>query len=123
MLNVGGRRVFLARAVVDMRKSYQTLADVVRLQMGMNPLSGDVFVFVGRDRTRVKVLAWDACGYWVCSKRLEGLRFAAQTGGGLPKEAHGALPLTAVEIQNLLNGVAAAPSRRHALLNNRQGAG
>ena len=94
MLNVTGRRVFLARAAVDMRKSYQTLADVVRLQMGMDPLTGDVFVFVGRDRMRVKVLVWDASGYWVCAKRLEGSRFAVPVGGGQVQTAHGVLPLT-----------------------------
>jgi len=72
MLNLAGRRVFLARAVVDMRKSYQTLSDVVRLQLDLDPLSGDVFIFVGRDRSRVKVLVWDASGFWICAKRLAG---------------------------------------------------
>lgn len=120
MLNVTGRRVFLARAAVDMRKSYQTLADVVRLLMGMDPLTGDVFVFVGRDRTRVKVLVWDASGYWVCAKRLEGIRFAVPAGGGQAQIAHGALPLTTNELLTLLQGIpAAAVQRRHATLNAR----
>jgi transposase len=120
MLNVAGRRVFMARAAVDMRKSYQTLADVVRLQMGMDPLTGDVFVFVGRDRMRVKVLVWDASGYWVCAKRLEGIRYAVPVGGGQAQTAHGVLPLTTAELQTLLQGIpAVATQRRHALLNAR----
>ena len=98
MLNFQGRRVFLARASVDMRKSYQTLADVVRLQLDLDPLSGDVFIFVGRDRSRVKVLVWDASGFWVCAKRLEGARFTLPPGSGQPAGACGSLPLNAQDV-------------------------
>ena len=122
MLNLAGRRVFLARAVVDMRKSYQTLADVVRLQLDLDPLSGDVFIFVGRDRSRVKVLVWDASGFWICAKRLEGARFSVPAGGGQPAGAAGSLPLTTQEVAVVLAGMSlpiAAP-RRHALLNIRR---
>lgn len=70
MIGVGVRRIFLARAVVDMRRSFDTLAGMVRDQLGSDPLSGDAFVFVGRDRRRLKVLLWDRDGFWVCAKRL-----------------------------------------------------
>ena len=122
MLNFQGRRVFLARASVDMRKSYQTLADVVRLQLDLDPLSGDVFIFVGRDRSRVKVLVWDAAGFWVCAKRLEGARFALPPGGGQPAGAIGSLPLNAQEIATVLAGTPLSEPnvRRHALLNIRR---
>lgn len=122
MLNLHGRRVFLARAAVDMRKSYQTLADVVRLQLDLDPLSGDVFIFVGRDRSRVKVLVWDAAGFWVCAKRLEGARFPLPPGGGQPPGGAGSLPLTAQEVHALLAGtpLPGPGMRRHALLNTRR---
>jgi transposase len=121
MLNLEGRRVFLARAAVDMRKSYQTLADVVRLQMDLDPLSGDVFIFIGKDRSRVKVLVWDASGFWVCAKRLEGSRFAVPQGCGLPSGVTGSLPLTMQEVSVVLAGIrmTAPTSRRHALFNER----
>lgn len=105
-----------------MRKSYQTLADVVRLQLDLDPLSGDVFIFVGRDRARVKVLVWDASGFWVCAKRLEGARFSLPPGSGQPAGASGSLPLNAQEIATVLAGtVLPEPGlRRHALLNIRR---
>ena len=81
MLKVGSRRVFLCRQAVDMRKSFDSLADVVRTQLGMNPFQGDVFVFISADRTRAKVLLWESSGFWVCAKRLETSRFAPPAAG------------------------------------------
>jgi transposase len=81
MLNVGTRRVFLCRQAVDMRKSFDSLADVVRTQLSMNPFHGDVFVFISADRTRAKVLLWENTGFWVCAKRLETSRFAPPAVG------------------------------------------
>lgn len=62
---------------VDMRKSFDTLAVIVRRELGRDVLSGDVFVFVGKTRRRAKVLYWDGTGLCLFSKRLEIGRFAA----------------------------------------------
>jgi len=45
-----------------MRKSYDTLAAIVRVQMGRRLLDGDLFVFIGRDARRAKILFWDGTG-------------------------------------------------------------
>ena len=71
-----GRRIFIARAVTDMRKSFNTLAALVEHQLDHNPFAGDVFVFIGRKRNRLKVLVWDASGFWLCARRLEQGTFA-----------------------------------------------
>ena len=71
-----GRRIFVARAATDMRKSFNTLAALVEHQLGHDPYAGDVFVFIGRQRNRMKVLVWDASGFWLCAKRLEEGTFA-----------------------------------------------
>ena len=71
MITVAAQRLFLVRGVVDMRKSYDTLAAVVIKQLRADPMNGDGFIFVGRDRRRLKLLVWDGDGFWICMKRLE----------------------------------------------------
>jgi transposase len=71
-----GRRIFIARAATDMRKSFNTLAALVEHQLGHDPFAGDVFVFIGKHRNRMKVLVWDASGFWLCARRLEQGTFA-----------------------------------------------
>jgi transposase len=99
MLNVAGRRVFLCRSPVDMRKSFDALAEVVRLELRMDPFLGDVFLFIGRDRQRLKVLVWEGDGFWVAHRRLESTRLAPPTLWG---PAGAALPLTPMEVLVLL---------------------
>jgi transposase len=69
-------RVFAFGEPVDMRKSFDTLAAVVREQMKHDVLDGSLFLFVGKDRRRSKVLYWDGTGLCVLAKRLEKGRFA-----------------------------------------------
>jgi transposase len=68
-------RAYVCTEPVDMRKSIDGLSQIVAQAMGMNPLSGQVFVFIGRRRDRAKLLVWDRHGFWVLYKRLERSRF------------------------------------------------
>jgi len=72
MLNIGsGSKVFLVAGPTDMRKSFDTLAAVVRTAIDADPLSGHYFVFCNRKRDRLKVLIWESSGFWLLAKRLE----------------------------------------------------
>lgn len=75
------RRIFLARTATDMRRGIDGLVSLVISSLGEEPRSGDCFVFMGRDRRRLKVLAWDEGGYWLCAKRLEVGTFAIPMAG------------------------------------------
>ena len=66
-----GQRYFLYREGADMRKSFDGLSALVRGSLGRDPLSGDVFVFVNRRRTHIKLLVWDRSGFVLYYKRLE----------------------------------------------------
>jgi transposase len=70
-------RVFAYAEAVDMRKSFDTLSAVVREHLGRNVLDGALYLFIGRDRRRAKVLFWDGTGLCVLAKRLAKGRFAA----------------------------------------------
>jgi transposase len=68
-------RYFLYRSATDMRKGFDGLSGVVRNDLGMDPLSGDVFIFLNRRRTHMKLLVWEDSGFVVYYKRLERGRF------------------------------------------------
>jgi transposase len=66
-----GVRIYLCTGPTDMRKGFDTLAALVRDYLGHDPLSGHLFLFVGRDRDRLKMLYWDTDGFALWYKRLE----------------------------------------------------
>jgi transposase len=68
-------KVFVAVGAVDMRKGFEGLHGLVRDHLGEDPLSGHLFLFTNKPRTRLKALVWDGSGLWVCGKRLEKGRF------------------------------------------------
>ncbi|MBI3680453.1 MAG: IS66 family insertion sequence element accessory protein TnpB [Acidobacteria bacterium] len=68
-------KIYIALDAVDMRKGFEGLYGMVRDHLGHDPLSGHLFLFTNRTRTRLKALVWDGSGLWVCSKRLERGRF------------------------------------------------
>jgi transposase len=68
-------KIYIGVEAVDMRKGFEGLYGLVRDQLGENPLSGHLFLFTNRPRTRLKALVWDGSGLWVCAKRLEKGRF------------------------------------------------
>lgn len=72
MLSLAGQaRIYLAAGVTDLRKSFDTLAGLVRNRLNEDPLSGRWYVFCNARRNRIKILFWEPSGYWVCAKRLE----------------------------------------------------
>jgi len=91
-------RYFLYREPADMRKGFDGLSGLVRSGLGRDPLSGDVFVFVNRRRTHIKLLVWDRSGFVVYYKRLERGTFELPDRG-----TNGAL--TWAQLMLMLEGV------------------
>ena len=58
-----------------MRKGFDALSGVVRADMGRDPLSGEVFIFMNRSRTTIQLLHWKHGGLVLYHKRLERGRF------------------------------------------------
>ena len=101
-------RVFVATGGTDMRFGFDGLFGLVRDTLGEDPLSGHLFVFANRDRTRIKILVWDGSGLWVCAKRLERGRFAWPLAG----EGCQRIPMRGEELTMLLSGIDLRQTKR-----------
>jgi transposase len=64
-------RYFLYRSSCDMRFGIYSLAGLVRNELGQDPLSGDIFVFIGKRGNQVRLLQWDRDGFALYIKKLE----------------------------------------------------
>ena len=93
-------RVFAYTVPCDMRKGFDGLYGMVTTELERDPMSGDLFLFVSRDRKRAKVLQWDGTGLCLYAKRLEKGRFAKLWAG----EESTSLELTTSEVALFLEG-------------------
>lgn len=73
-------RILVCTERQDMRRSFDTLAAVVRDVMHEDPQSGALYVFVGKRPRRVKVLWWDRTGFCLLAKRLHRALFVVPEG-------------------------------------------
>ena len=108
MLNFSAARIYLCLDPTDMRKSFDTLAVLVREHLQGDPQSGVWFVFRGKQGNRLKILYWDRDGYALWHKRLEQGTFE------FPKVIGNAagVSITATELSLILGGVALNAKRR-----------
>ena len=101
-------RCWLCAIPVDMRKGFDGLSGLVRSSLEQDPLTGDVFVFVSRARTHIKLLFWDGDGFVLYYKRLEKGRFDFPVTGGISRQ------LRREELLMLLEGVVLSQIQRKA---------
>jgi transposase len=92
-------RIYLGVEAVDMRKGFDGLFGLVKDHLNHDPLSGHLFLFTNRTRTRLKALVWDGSGLWVCAKRLEQGRFH------WPDAESNCVSMRSEELAMLLNGI------------------
>ena len=102
MIQSGNVNVWLATSPVDMRRSFDGLAEHVRVFLGHDPLSGSMFVFRNKNAQRAKILWWDQDGLAIFYKRLEKgtFQFPPPHAGGEKSVA-----ISSAELLRLLAGL------------------
>jgi transposase len=98
-------QVWVATTPIDMRKSFDGLAEVVRSFLGRDPLSGNLFVFRNKGGHLVKILWWDRDGLAIYYKRLERGVFQ------FPRSNETAVEITSNGLLRLLSGLEVAGRR------------
>lgn len=92
-------RVWAYARPADLRKGYNGLYGLVKNELGRDPLSGELYLFVNRRRDSCKIIAWDGTGLCIFMKRLERGRFAP-----LWRDGSKAVKLTPSELALFVEG-------------------
>jgi transposase len=64
-------RVFIYSNPIDMRRGFEKLSCYIREDLSEDLLAGQFFLFLGKNRRRLKVLYYDGTGLILVTKRLE----------------------------------------------------
>ncbi len=94
-------RYFVYGSQCDMRKGFDGLSGLVRNEFDMDPLLGDVFIFLSRSRNRIKILHWQGDGFCIYSKRLEKGTFELPEKKSVEKS----VSITAQQLQLIIAGI------------------
>jgi len=71
MTNFFDVRIFLCTTPTNMNYSFDRLMGQAQEVFDEDPLSGHLFLFLNRNRDRMKILFWDRDGFCIWYKRLE----------------------------------------------------
>jgi len=107
----GQVKVWLCTSPTDMRKSYNGLSALAKHQLQEDPLSGQLFVFINRRQTQVKVLYFDRTGYCIWSKRLVQGQFNYRS------DPTGKVLLDWMQLKLLLEGIELKNTRQYKRFN------
>lgn len=84
-----------------MRKGFDSLSGIVTSQMQFNPMSKDVYVFINRRHTQIKLLQWEGDGFAVYYKRLEKGSYPMP----FTEKQQQCIRLTARQLRMMLDGI------------------
>jgi len=91
-------KVFVYQSPIDMRFGFERLSCFVRKNLEVNIDHGDLFIFLGNNRKRLKALYFDGSGLVLITKRMEKTNFMNI------KDFDGNLRITQSELELLLHG-------------------
>ena len=108
MTELSDVRIFLCTTPISMSWSFDRLIGRAQQVFDQDPTSGHLFLFLNRDRDRLKILFWDRDGWAVFDKRLERGTFQ------LPKAANGkrGFELEPSQFLRMLDGLDLTTGRR-----------
>ena len=108
MINYSDVRIFLCTTPTNMNYSFDRLMGRAEEIFDQDPTSGHLFLFLNRNRDRLKILFWDRDGFCIVYKRLEVGTFQMLT---TTNDAEG-LELEYSQLVKLLGGLDLRTGRR-----------
>lgn len=101
---------FLYSSPADMRKSIDGLCGIVNNELGRRVNHKDVFIFVNKRGTHIKLLLQEADGFTLLFRRLHKGRFMMPDIA----EGQGAIQMSATDLLSMLSGLHLHRSRKTA---------
>lgn len=98
--------IMIAIQPADFRMGIDGLAALCRSRLTHDPRCGILFVFINRNKTMIRTLAYDGNGFWLMTKRLSKGKFQCW-----PKVNSVVQPFEAKQLRQLLSGVQAELKR------------
>jgi transposase len=108
MIEFSEIRVFMCTIPTKMNYSFDSLMGLAQQIFDQDPLSGHLFLFVNRERDRLKILFWDHDGLAIFYKRLEAGTFQLPSN---TKDEQG-VELDERQLNRLLTGLDLRTGRR-----------
>ena len=100
-MNFSDLRIFLCTTPTSMTYSFDRLMGLAQQTFEQDPLSGHLFLFLNRERDRIKILFWDRDGFCIWYKRLEAGTFQLPT---VASHEQG-IELDSSQLAHLLGGI------------------
>ena len=103
------REYYLYKDYVDMRKGIDGLHGIVNNELQRDPLRGDLFIFINKNRNQIKMLHWQGDGFAVFYKRLERGRYEMIKSITVEKQEK----INSEQLLFILQGVVLKSVRKH----------
>jgi transposase len=97
-IDTKGLRIFIYQEPIDMRCGFEKLSHFVRDRMKNTIDQGHLYLFLGKNRRRIKALFFDGTGIVLLAKRIESGRFMARS------ELRDIIEITSIELKQIFNG-------------------
>src|SRR5690625_1800855 len=64
-------KYYLYGSARDVSEGFRGLSALVRHELKRDPIDGNVYILVNRQRHKIKLVVWDRPGFGLCYERLE----------------------------------------------------
>ena len=108
--NISLPKIYLYRNPVDFRKGHHGLGAIIEQELLHDPFSGMLYVFINRQRNKLKALHWEDNGFVLYYKALAEEKFR------WPREEQTLLTITGEQMNWLLEGYDLSVMKPHKKL-------
>jgi transposase len=93
-----------------MRKNFDGLCGIVQNEFTSNPIHGDVFIFINKRRSHIKLLHWQGDGFAIYYKRLEKGTYELP----IIKQSTSCIKIQAQELLLIIEGISLLSVKRRS---------